>query len=874
MGENGAGKSTLIKAITGALPLDEGELRLDGEPVRFATPHDAQRAGISTVYQEIDLLPNVSVAENIALGREPRRFGVIDWRRMRPTRTRGAGRPRTRHRPRVDPRHPLARRAAARRDRPRDLDRRARCSCSTSRRRASTSTRWPSCSASSASSSSAGVAILFVSHFLDQVYEICDRVTVLRDGRLVGEYLTTELLRIDLVQKMLGPQRRRTFGTRAARRGRDDASRPRSSSARGVTVGAGHRRTPTSTSPRARCSASPACSARGAPSSRARITGVDRLDAGIIRISGRRLDLGQPARGDLARRRLLVGEPPHRGHHQRAQRAREHHPRAAGAARHPAPHPSAAPARARRELGRGARHPSARPRPARRHALGRQPAEGAARADARALAARARARRADARHRRRREGRDPEPRRRARRQRAVGRCSSRPSSKRCCGSATASRSCATAASSTRCPRRSSRSTRSWRWSPAPTTTPMSSRRPSARATRTGSARREHLRRRAARGRLAPDRLARAQRPAQRPARHARARRAGDRAAALQPLPRRPRARHAPHAHDRARHARASRTTARPRSPCTSTSPRAPRATASRRSARSMPMPPASARSSRGCSASGSTRSCSSSSTSGCSRWCGASISASRSSPRHPTARRSPLIVSIDQYRGARSAVRHLAELGHHADPPSRRPAAAPDAIERVARLARRARRPPSRGRRARVRRLVGGERLPRRRATSTSQPGIGDLRRERPHVDRRAVGAARARHPRARGRQRRRIRRRARGRRTSIPPLTTVRQDFAALGELIMQKVLIAVEEPDSRHRGHPAADAPHRAAVDPRAAHVTRYAQLRSRHPPQSAVLDVPAVAWQSSAPGPRRRTGRSVDVGLRSRSRRCCRR
>src|SRR5690606_11226360 len=83
MGENGAGKSTLIKALTGALPLDEGAIRLDGETVHFTTPHDALAAGISTVYQEIDLLPNLTVAENIWLGREPRRFGVIDWRRMR-----------------------------------------------------------------------------------------------------------------------------------------------------------------------------------------------------------------------------------------------------------------------------------------------------------------------------------------------------------------------------------------------------------------------------------------------------------------------------------------------------------------------------------------------------------------------------------------------------------------------------------------------------------------------------------------------------------------------------------------------------------------------------------------------------------------------
>ena len=83
MGENGAGKSTLIKAITGAIRLDAGTISVDGTAVSFATPAAAQRAGIRTVYQEIDLLPNLSVAENIMLGREPRKLGFIDWRAMR-----------------------------------------------------------------------------------------------------------------------------------------------------------------------------------------------------------------------------------------------------------------------------------------------------------------------------------------------------------------------------------------------------------------------------------------------------------------------------------------------------------------------------------------------------------------------------------------------------------------------------------------------------------------------------------------------------------------------------------------------------------------------------------------------------------------------
>ncbi|MEO8528245.1 MAG: sugar ABC transporter ATP-binding protein [Pseudolysinimonas sp.] len=203
MGENGAGKSTLIKGITGALQLDSGSVRVDGREVHFATPADAQQAGIRAVYQEIDLLPNLTVAENILLGDEPRRFGGIDWRAMRARAAEilaelGLN---------IDPAsqlstHPLAIQqlvAIARAissdvrvlvlDEPTsslDLDEVAELFRVIRELK------------------DRGVAILFISHFLDQVYEICDRITVLRNGMLVGEYLTTELLRIDLVHKMLG----------------------------------------------------------------------------------------------------------------------------------------------------------------------------------------------------------------------------------------------------------------------------------------------------------------------------------------------------------------------------------------------------------------------------------------------------------------------------------------------------------------------------------------------------------------------------------------------------------------------------------------------------------------------------------------------
>lgn len=203
MGENGAGKSTLIKAITGAIRLDAGSISLDGRPVSFSSPAAAQRAGIRTVYQEIDLLPNLSVAENIMLGREPRRLGFIDWRA-----TRLAAREAMRQVGLdLDPDSLLGSHSLA-------VQQLVAIARAVSTDVSILILDEPTSSLDQDEVAelfgvirelkSRGVAILFVSHFLEQVYEICDRVTVLRNGSMVGEYLTTELLRIDLVQKMLG----------------------------------------------------------------------------------------------------------------------------------------------------------------------------------------------------------------------------------------------------------------------------------------------------------------------------------------------------------------------------------------------------------------------------------------------------------------------------------------------------------------------------------------------------------------------------------------------------------------------------------------------------------------------------------------------
>ncbi|HZA05901.1 MAG TPA: sugar ABC transporter ATP-binding protein [Propionibacteriaceae bacterium] len=203
MGENGAGKSTLIKALTGVYPLDSGRITFSGNPVTFAGPAQAQAAGISTVYQEVNLLGNLTVAENILLGHEPRRRGGIDWRSMR----RRASELLAGLNLDVDPGSLLGDHSLA----VQQLVSIARA-INVSAKVLVLDEPTSSLDADEVEElfrvirglKADGVAIVFISHFLDQVYEISDRLTVLRNGRLVGEYRTADLLRIELVHKMIG----------------------------------------------------------------------------------------------------------------------------------------------------------------------------------------------------------------------------------------------------------------------------------------------------------------------------------------------------------------------------------------------------------------------------------------------------------------------------------------------------------------------------------------------------------------------------------------------------------------------------------------------------------------------------------------------
>ncbi|GAA2972322.1 simple sugar transport system ATP-binding protein [Microbacterium terrae] len=283
MGENGAGKSTLIKAMTGALQLDEGTMTLDGAPVRFRTPADALDAGVSTVYQEIDLLPNLTVAENICLGREPRRLGTIDWKAMR----RRAADVLAELGLTIDPASVLSHHSLA----VQQLVAIARA-ISIDVRVLVLDEPTSSLDVDEVAElfrvvrelTERGVAVVFISHFLDQVYEIADRITVLRGGRLVGEYVPAELLRIDLVEKMLG-RSATGIGARTRTEPPDESDAAVFLRARGVTA------TPGISDADVELREGDVLGVAGLLGSgrtelaRA-LTGIDRLDAGVITIAG------------------------------------------------------------------------------------------------------------------------------------------------------------------------------------------------------------------------------------------------------------------------------------------------------------------------------------------------------------------------------------------------------------------------------------------------------------------------------------------------------------------------------------------------------------------------------------------------------------
>ena len=205
MGETGAGKSTIIKVLTGVHEFETGEIYIDGseKTIINKSPEQAQKNGISTVYQEVNLCPNLTVAENLYIGREPRTLGLINWKKMNKQA------------------EELLKKLDISAEATQPLD---ECSIATQQMIAIARAVDMKCKVlilDEPTSSldddeveklfvlmrklkSDGVGIIFVTHFLEQVYAVCDRITVLRNGELVGEYEIKDLPRVKLVSKMMG----------------------------------------------------------------------------------------------------------------------------------------------------------------------------------------------------------------------------------------------------------------------------------------------------------------------------------------------------------------------------------------------------------------------------------------------------------------------------------------------------------------------------------------------------------------------------------------------------------------------------------------------------------------------------------------------
>lgn len=205
MGENGAGKSTLIKVLTGVEEYESGEIKIAGidHAIINHSPQEAQARGISTVYQEVNLCPNLSVAENLFIGREPRKGGMIDWKTM----NRNAKQILENLDIHIDVTKAVENYSIAIQQMlaiARAVDMSAKVLILDEPTSSLDDIEVEKLFDLMRKLKSEGIGIIFVTHFLEQVYAVCDKITVLRNGCLVGEYEIGNLPRVQLVAKMMG----------------------------------------------------------------------------------------------------------------------------------------------------------------------------------------------------------------------------------------------------------------------------------------------------------------------------------------------------------------------------------------------------------------------------------------------------------------------------------------------------------------------------------------------------------------------------------------------------------------------------------------------------------------------------------------------
>lgn len=215
LGENGAGKSTLIKCLTGVHRMDTGTILLDGREIHPSSPEAAIAMGISTVFQEVNLCPNLTVAENIFIGRQPMKGPRINWKAMN---SRAA---QLMHKMgmAIDVTRPLSYFSIAIQQMvsiARALDIKAKVLILDEPTSSLDEHEVQRLFSVMRDLKAQGLGIIFITHFLDQVFDICDRLTILRNGRLAGEYPIEQVTKLDLVTHMIGKDMNEIFNLKRA----------------------------------------------------------------------------------------------------------------------------------------------------------------------------------------------------------------------------------------------------------------------------------------------------------------------------------------------------------------------------------------------------------------------------------------------------------------------------------------------------------------------------------------------------------------------------------------------------------------------------------------------------------------------------------
>ena len=221
VGENGAGKSTLVKILAGALLRDQGEIRIDGRPVEIRSPHAAQQLGVSMIYQEFNLVSYLTVAANIFLGREPQVApGIIDRGRI----YREAQAVLDRLGVQIDVHAPVSRLSVAQQQ----MVEIAKAISSNAKlivmdEPSATLTQYELARLFELIRAlrGDGVSIIYISHRLEEIFEIADRVTVLRDGQLIGTHLVHDVTKDDIIHMMVGRQLTAQIPKRTVRIGKE-----------------------------------------------------------------------------------------------------------------------------------------------------------------------------------------------------------------------------------------------------------------------------------------------------------------------------------------------------------------------------------------------------------------------------------------------------------------------------------------------------------------------------------------------------------------------------------------------------------------------------------------------------------------------------